>query len=224
MYKEKELSVSETMSTYGCDNITTVSLLASIIGSKEKAKRLFSNIASYTDNRNDFFANLSRKKFDDIMYAGNLTEKETVRIMAALELCKRFNAEADENHIASPSEAVILLKKYLAYETHEKILVVLLNAKNMVTRVVQVSEGSLTNSTVHPREVFAPAITDHAASIIVSHNHPSGNPNPSKEDDDLTDALYKAGETLGIPVLDHIIIAKNRVYSYKNGHRKCFNS
>ena len=216
MYKEKDMSVAETMSVYGCDNITTVSLLTAIIGSKEKAKRLFSNIASCADSRKDFFANLRKKNFKDIMYAGDLTERETTRMMAALELGKRFSDESeDEIHIGNPWDATSFLKKYLAYETHEKFLVVLVNTKNMVTRVVQISEGSLTNSIVHPREVFAPAVTDHAACILLAHNHPSGSPAPSGEDDRLTEALCNAGETLGIPVLDHVIIAKNRSYSYR---------
>lgn len=216
MYKEKDMSVAETMSVYGCDNITTVSLLAAIIGSKEKAKRLFSNIASYADSRKDFFVNLRKKNFKDIMYAGNLTEKEAARMMAALELGKRFSDESEEEvHIGSPWDATSFLKKYLAYENHERFLVVLVNTKNIITRVVQISEGSLTSSTVHPREVFAPAVTEHAAAVLVAHNHPSGNPLPSHDDDTLTEALCKAGDTLGIPVLDHVIIAKNNDYSYK---------
>lgn len=79
----------------------------------------------------------------------------------------------------------------------------------------QISEGSLTSAVVHPREVFAPAVINHAACILVAHNHPSGDPYPSTEDRHLTEALNTAGEALGIPVLDHVVIGDGRYYSFK---------
>ena len=103
----------------------------------------------------------------------------------------------------------------LRYETHECFVVVLLNTKNRVIRLQRIAEGSLTSAVVHPREVYAPAVTSHAASLIVAHNHPSGDPYPSAEDKTLTIALSKAGEFLGIPLMDHIIIGDGRYYSFK---------
>ena len=100
-------------------------------------------------------------------------------------------------------------------DSHEKFAVVLLNTKNRVIRVQQIAEGSLTSAVVHPREVYAPAIVNHAACIIVAHNHPSGDPYPSTEDRNLTTALEKAGDLIGIPLLDHMIIGDGTYYSFK---------
>ena len=79
----------------------------------------------------------------------------------------------------------------------------------------QVAEGSLTSAVVHPREVYAHAVTAHAAAILVAHNHPSGDPYPSHEDRSLTQALNDAGNVLGIPVLDHVVIGDGSYYSFK---------
>ena len=91
----------------------------------------------------------------------------------------------------------------------------LLNTKNRIISIRQISEGSLTSAVVHPREVYAPAIVAHAAAILVAHNHPSGDPYPSIDDRNLTAALSKAGDFIGIPLMDHIIIGNGRYYSFK---------
>jgi DNA repair protein RadC len=103
----------------------------------------------------------------------------------------------------------------LRNETHEKFVVLLLNTKNRIIKTEQIAEGSLTSAVVHPREVFAPAVVAHAACILVAHNHPSGDPYPSAEDRSLTHALEEAGNVLGIPLLDHLVIGDGRYYSFK---------
>jgi DNA repair protein RadC len=97
---------------------------------------------------------------------------------------------------------------------HEIFEVVLLDAKNTVLKETTVSEGSLTLSIVHPREVFALAVRESAAAVIFVHNHPSGDPTPSQEDRRLTDRLVAAGRLLGIRVLDHLIIGDGRYVSF----------
>jgi len=97
---------------------------------------------------------------------------------------------------------------------HELFKVVLLDAKNTVVKEATVSEGSLTLSIVHPREVFALAVRESAAAVIFLHNHPSGDPTPSLEDRHLTDRLVAAGSVLGIRVLDHLIIGDGRYVSF----------
>lgn len=94
-----------------------------------------------------------------------------------------------------------------------------LNSKNRLIREVLVSIGSLSTSVVHPREVFAPAVRDSAAALIFFHNHPSGDPAPSREDDDCTQRLVHAGEILGIRVLDHIVFGRNGYYSFSDSGR-----
>lgn len=90
----------------------------------------------------------------------------------------------------------------------------LLDAKNRVIREIQVSEGSLTASIVHPREVFTPVIRESAAAVLFVHNHPSGDPTPSREDIELTNRLRQAGEVMGVRVLDHIIIGNGDYVSF----------
>jgi DNA repair protein RadC len=99
-------------------------------------------------------------------------------------------------------------------QKHEIFKVVLLDSKNSFVKETTVSKGSLTLSIVHPREVFAFAVRESAAGVIFLHNHPSGDPTPSLEDRQLTDRLVAAGNLLGIPVLDHIVIGDSRYVSF----------
>lgn len=97
----------------------------------------------------------------------------------------------------------------------EQFAVLLLNARHEVTRRAVVSQGSLNASIVHPREVFRPAILGSAASVILVHNHPSGDPEPSEEDLSITRRLAQVGELLGIPVLDHVVVGKRGFVSLR---------
>ena len=107
----------------------------------------------------------------------------------------------------------------LRYEGNEKFVVMMLDSKNQLIKMQQVSEGSLNASVVHPREVFAPAVLHRAACVLAAHNHPSGDPAPSREDRRLTSALKETGIVMGIPLLDHIIIGDGRYFSFReNGY------
>lgn len=129
-------------------------------------------------------------------------------IMAALEIGKRMAQDQVRPGLTFRCSEDV----YQCYHSSmrdrkkESFLAILLDAKNRVIREIEVSTGSLTASFVHPRELFNPAIKESAASMILIHNHPSGDPTPSREDIELTKRLREAGELLGIKVLDHIII------------------
>lgn len=97
----------------------------------------------------------------------------------------------------------------------EHFLVLSLNARRQLLRVETVSVGTLSASLVHPREVFAPAISNGAAAVVVVHNHPSGDPSPSAEDREATRRLQRAGELLGIPLADHVIVAESSFFSFR---------
>jgi DNA repair protein RadC len=97
----------------------------------------------------------------------------------------------------------------------ETVVAFYLNARNELLRKETISIGTLTASLIHPREIFAPAIERHAASVVLAHNHPSGDPTPSPEDREVTIRLKHAGEILGIPLLDHIIIARDGHFSFR---------
>ena len=111
--------------------------------------------------------------------------------------------------IKNANDLYLILKDEVKKWDREKFLSVMLNAQNQIIGIDEVSVGSLTATVVHPREVFKSAILANAAAIILVHNHPSGNLNPSKEDKEVTEKIKKAAEILNINFLDHIIITKN---------------
>lgn len=142
---------------------------------------------------------------------------KAVQIAAAIELGKRlivFSSE-DRPTVRSPQDVANLLLPELRDVKKEHLKSVLLDTKNRVQKVVTVSVGILDSSLVHPREVFKDAIQASAASLIVAHNHPSGDPTPSAEDKRITQRLAEAGQIIGIELLDHIILGDNRWVSLK---------
>ena len=113
-----------------------------------------------------------------------------------------------------PSKAARRLG-YLSALGKEHVVAIYLNARHQELVFETVSIGTLTASLIHPREVFGPALRCSAASVLVAHNHPSGDPTPSTEDCDITRRLVRAGELLGVPLLDHIIIAEEGYFSFR---------
>jgi DNA repair protein RadC len=143
---------------------------------------------------------------------------KATQIKAALELSKRLEADADEKAralIKSPEDVVGVVRSELKGKKKEHFLVLCLDTRNRLISCRSVSIGSLDTSVVHPREVFKEAVSSSAASVIFVHNHPSGDPEPSKEDVELTRRLVKAGEIIGIEVLDHIIVCDTSFLSLK---------
>jgi DNA repair protein RadC len=137
-------------------------------------------------------------------------------ILAAFELSKRALQKGITVHsiISSPEETLPFVWD-IRNKTKEHFLCLYLNARNHVIHKEIISIGSLSASIVHPREVLFPAIKYCAASIVLSHNHPSGNPEPSQDDIELTHRLIKAGEIMGLDVIDHIIVCENDFASLK---------
>lgn len=122
------------------------------------------------------------------------------------QLVKESSVSADPGAITSPSAAAAILSNYLDGADREHFVVLMLNTKNKPIGINTVSIGTINSSLVHPREVFKPAILASAAGIILGHNHPSGDTQPSREDREITKRLKEAGDLLGIQVLDHVII------------------
>lgn len=115
----------------------------------------------------------------------------------------------------SPANIADIAREVVGRSPKEHFLLFMLSATNEVIGVNVVSVGTLTASLVHPREVFAPAIVASAAAVVVAHNHPSGDPAPSAEDKTTTKRIVQAGKILGIPVVDHVIIAGTRQFSFR---------
>ena len=207
--KKSLLEIHEELVTYGEKTQSTEKLIEIIIGNEKKAKEIIENYETLEDA-------LGKKNYETLLTAG-LTKSEAQRLIAAIEIGKRIAASDTEvrNHITSPGDAAKFLMPKLRHGTHEEFLTILLNTKNRVIKTERIAEGSLTSAVVHPREVFASAIVNHAAAILVAHNHPSGDPYPSSEDRHLTTSLEEAGKTLGIPLMDHIVIGDGRYYSFR---------
>ncbi len=117
--------------------------------------------------------------------------------------------------VTAPAEAVAFFQKRIGASLQEHFTALFLNARNAPIGWREISRGSVSASIVHPRELFLPAIKLATSSLIVAHNHPSNDPSPSKDDLDLTRRLVKAGELLGIEVLDHLIIVEDSFLSLK---------
>ena len=149
--------------------------------------------------------------------APNVNVKESIYEYRLTLVKERCSSDLFGEESCSPRAAALLLKKFLAGVDREHFVLLLLNTKNKVTGIHVVSVGSLDSSLVHPREVFKPAVLANCASIILGHNHPSGDPQPSREDIGLTKRLKDAGELMGIPVLDHIVVGDGsvRYFSFK---------
>lgn len=137
-------------------------------------------------------------------------------VKAAFTLAARFQARKLEklDRFTTPRQVFEYFHHEFRDSRKEYFLVLLLDGKNRIIRRVQVSEGSLNQSIVHPREVFSPAVKESAAAMILVHNHPTGDPAPSQEDIAITRRLKEAGEIMGIRVLDHIIIGDGEYLSF----------
>jgi len=138
------------------------------------------------------------------------------QIKAVFEISRRLSTQTPSyksKELTDPQKVYQLIKNKLKDYHREHFYIIALNSRNQ--SIAEISIGSLNASIVHPREVFVEAIKNRAASVIFVHNHPSGNPEPSREDIELTKRLIEAGKILGIEVLDHIIVTKTNFISFK---------
>ena len=193
-----------------CD-LTDIQLVKEITGKYVTAGT--DNLLKAIATRRDFLL----AEVDEETGNKELTPKTLRKIEVIYELVQRINKQPRDNRyiIRSPEDAYDILKDNLRYEMQENFVVLLLDTKNQVIGTKLLTKGTLVSSLVDPREVFKVAIDAKAMSIIVAHNHPSGNPRPSNEDIALTKRLCKSGDILGVTVLDHIIVGDDRYISLK---------
>lgn len=190
-------------------------LLSIIIGSGAGNKNAL-DLARDLLNRFDDLSSLDVASVEEIKKVKGIGETKAVTVKAALELARRFavSSNGTSKVIRTSEDVVSVYIRQMKNMKKEVFKVVLLNVKNKVLKTVTVSEGGLTSSVVHPRDVFSPAIRESAHGVILLHNHPSGDPSPSEEDMMLTRRITEAGRLLHIKILDHIIIGDNRYYSF----------
>lgn len=174
------------------------------------------DLATRLLSRRGGFHGLLRSSSHEILGVVGVGEAKASAILAAAEIGKRMVSEPGPERpvISSPGDVDRLLRGRMACLDRGRFVVVLLNAKNAVIGIHTVSVGTLSSSLVHPREVFKPAIQASAAGLVVAHNHPSGKTEPSREDRDVTERIVEAGKTLGIEVLDHLVIG-DAFFSFK---------
>ena len=159
---------------------------------------------------------LLKATFKELENIQGIGEAKTAQILAAVELGSRlFREKEDEETYINSTEDIVKECSNLKDLKKESFVLLCLDGRNRLLRKETVSIGTLNASLVHPREVFKPAIEMSAASVIIVHNHPSGDPEPSREDIKVSNQIVEAGEILGIPVVDHVIIG-DRAYSFKD--------
>ncbi len=160
---------------------------------------------------------IARASLAELQTVNGVGPVKAVEIKAALELGRRLMAAAPEERprITSPADAANLLMSEMMLLEQEELRVILLDTRNHVLRVKSVYKGSLNTSVVRIGEVFRHAVKDNAAAVIVTHNHPSGDPAPSPEDVHVTRQIRQAGALLDIELLDHIVIGRQRYVSMK---------
>ena len=162
-------------------------------------------------------AALARRTHDDLTRLHGVGEARAAQLLAAVELGRRSLAHAarDRMQMTSPRLVAEYLLPLHGNRPVEQFGVVLLDTKHRVLRCTVLSIGTLDASIVHPREVFREAVAAGAAAIVLFHNHPSGDPEPSRDDTRLTERLVAAGVLMGIDVIDHVILGDARYFSYR---------
>lgn len=206
--RERPLNRLREVGAYGVSNTELLALVLrqSDLTTAQQLLGEFQNLAS--------LANANESELTGVPGVGPQT---AAALQAALELGRRLMNEAlpDERQIRSPEDAASILLPMIGHREQENFVVLYLNTRNCVTSKEILYKGSLNTSVVRPAEVFRSAIRRNCAAIIVSHNHPSGNPDPSPEDVALTRRLIQAGELLQVELLDHVVVGNTSYMSMR---------
>jgi DNA repair protein RadC len=209
----EEEKIDREISIHATESLTNQELLAVILSGDMGALNAVNLLKTYEGNLIHLFC----ASVNQLMETEGVGFQEAQKIKATFELTKRIAAFCEEDHpkIASKDDVTKLLAPHMMFLPQEEFRVMLLDAKQKLIRVETVSLGSLDKALVEPRDVFRPAITFNAASLVIVHNHPSGDTQPSEQDVLLTRELCMCGIILGIEVLDHIIIGKRDHVSFR---------
>lgn len=208
----------ERLLALGPGFLSNAELLAIVLrnGSRERSALQVAQeiLAAYKE---EGISALGRMSAGELMQIRGIGSAKAAEVMAAVELGKRLSAcpAGRRAAVTCPGDAADYALPRFRYEEREHFAIILLNVKNHILSMPVISIGSLTASVVHPREVFRAAIQQTAASIILVHNHPSGDPTPSREDIEITNRLVAVGRVMDIPVLDHIILGNDNYISLR---------
>lgn len=218
----KDQRPRERLIKYGAKALSDAELLALIIrtGTRSESALILAHRLLKGEGGKTGLSFVLDASIEELSKIKGIGPAKSVQIKAAIELGRRIHFRVDKENITinSPSDVCDVLMNDMRFLKKEHFKVILLNIKNHIISIEDISIGSLNASIVHPREVFRPAIKRSSASIILVHNHPSGDPTPSREDIDVTTRLVEAGNIIGIEVLDHIIFGNCRYISLKEKH------
>lgn len=207
----------ERLIRYGAESLSNAQLLAIILRTGSGQKGVLELSMGLLD-RFETLKDIDSASVSDLLSVKGLGIAKIAQIKAAFELGKRLMSESAESRpvFSTPQSVYSYFAPRVKNLKKEVFSCLLLDAKNRFIREVRVSEGTLNRSLIHPREAFREAVREAAQSVIFIHNHPSGDPSPSKDDITVTERLKNAGEVIGIDVLDHIIIGDGRFVSLKD--------
>ena len=216
--KMKELPMSERpyekLEMYGEHTLSNAELIAIIIKSGTKDESSVSiaqkilTLEKNGENNLRFLQNISIEEFMSIKGIGKV---KALQLMAICELTKRMSRPLNTNQVQinSSEDVAELLIEEMKYEKREVVKAILLNSKNIIIKIIDVCFGGTNSAILKPKDVLQEAIKIGAPKIILVHNHPSGDPTPSKSDYDFTDRLVQASTVMGIELLDHIVIGEH---------------
>ncbi len=206
----------EKLKALGSGSLSNAELLAILlrVGSRDESAL---QVATRILARSGGLRNLPDLSLEELQENRGIGPDKAVTIKAALELGCRLatTPRAEAGSVTSPRQAADLFMEELRYKKKEYFKILLLNTKNHIISREEISVGSLSASIVHPREIFNIPLRKSAASVILFHNHPSGDPSPSQEDLEVTRRLADAGKILGVAVRDHIIIGDGCFFSFR---------
>ena len=206
----------EKLMLRGPQNLSDAELIAILLRTGKKGKSVV-NVAQEMVSIHRNLTILASKTLSDLMKISGIGKDKAVTLLAAFELSRRIQSQSkwlSDKKVTTPQDVADIFIPLLRDEVKEKFLLICLNSANKIITYEIISVGNLNSSVVHPREVFKAAIDHRSASIILLHNHPSGNPEPSNEDIAITKKIVESGIILDIPVFDHIIIAGNLFTSF----------
>lgn len=212
----EEVLPRERLVERGISSLSNVELLAVILGTGRVGETVL-DLGQRILRDFESWGALSETSLEELLTIDGVGLAKAAKILASVELGKRLAVltPAKRPVVSTPSDVARLLMLKMRDLDREYFKALVLNIKNEVLKIVDVSVGSLNSSVVHPRELYKAAIRASGARLIIVHNHPSGDPTPSEEDIRLTRRLAEAGNILGIELLDHVILGDGRFLSLK---------
>jgi DNA repair protein RadC len=206
----------ERLQKFGAEALSAQELLALVIG-RGIPKKSVMNIAQELLARFGNVKAIGQATIEELSQIKGIGLAKAAQIKASFELGRREELEPELKNfdIKDPESVVKAIRASIKDKAKEHFKLILLNPRNKIIGISTISIGTLNASLVHPREVFKDAIMHTAASVVLAHNHPSGDPEPSEDDITITKRLIEAGKILGVEVIDHIIVGKNGFFSFK---------